>query len=76
MHCKWSQNQYFFLILLQQENIKNALSQITRKILSFQKKSDFPEVKRTAKFFMSRKIRLIICLLSHKKFGLKAICFV
>jgi hypothetical protein len=59
-----------------QKNIKNAVSQNTRKILLFQKKSDFSEVRRAVKFLMSHKIRLIICLSSHKKFMLKAIYFV
>jgi hypothetical protein len=61
---------------LQQENIKNALSQITRKILLFQENAEFPKVRRIEKFFMACKFRLIICLPFHKKFGLKTICFV
>jgi hypothetical protein len=54
---------------------KNAVSQITRKILLFQKNAEFPNVRRIEKFFMACKFRLIICLSFHKKFGLKTICF-
>jgi hypothetical protein len=36
---------------LQQENIKNAVSQITRKILLFQENVEFPKVRRIEKFF-------------------------
>ncbi len=60
---------------LQQENIKNALSQITRKIFLFQENAEFPEVRRIEIFFMACKFRLIICLSSQKKFGLKTIWF-
>ncbi len=62
-------------IHLQQENIKNALSQITSKILLFQENAEFPEIRRIEKNFMACKFRLIICLSFHKKFGLKTICF-
>jgi hypothetical protein len=57
-----------------QESIKNELSQITRKILLFQENLKFPEVRRIDKFLMTHKIRLIIPLSFHKKFGLEAIC--
>jgi hypothetical protein len=60
---------------LQQENINNALSQITRKILLFQENAELPKVRRIENFFMACKFRLIICLSFHKKFGLKTICF-
>jgi hypothetical protein len=50
---------------LQQNNIKNAWSQITRKILLFQKKSEFSKVRRNDKFFIPLKFRLILCLSSH-----------
>jgi hypothetical protein len=42
---------------LQQENIKNSLSQITRKILLFQENAEFPEVRRIENFFMACKFR-------------------
>ncbi len=49
---------------------------VVPKILLFQKKSEFPEVRRIGIFFMACIFRLIICLSLYKKFGLVAICFV
>jgi hypothetical protein len=60
---------------LQQENIKNSVSQIIRKILLFQENAELPKVRRIENSFMACKFRLIICLSFHKKFGLKTICF-
>ncbi len=38
-------------------------------------KSKFLEIRRTLKFLMSHKIKLIIHLSSRKQYGLKSICF-
>jgi hypothetical protein len=48
---------------------------ITLKILFFQKNSEFPEVRKVDPYFMPYKLRQIIYLSSHIKFGWKAICF-
>jgi hypothetical protein len=61
---------------LQQENIENALAQITRKmLLLFQEILKNAAVKEAGQILMTHKIRLILLLSFHKKVGLKTICF-
>jgi hypothetical protein len=61
---------------LQQEFIKNALAQITRKMLFFQGNLEFVAVREAGQILMTYKIKLILLLSFHKKVGLKTICFV
>jgi hypothetical protein len=52
---------------LQQENIENALAQITRKMLLFQEILKFAAVSEAGQILMTHKIRQILLLSFHKK---------
>jgi hypothetical protein len=60
---------------LQQENIENALAQITRKMLLFQENLKNAAVSEAGQILMTHKVRLILLLSFHKKVRLKTICF-
>jgi hypothetical protein len=63
------------LPLFQQENIENALAQITRKMLLFQEILKNAAVREAGQILMTHKIRLILLLSFHEKVGLKIVCF-
>jgi hypothetical protein len=52
---------------LQQENIENALAQISRKMLLFQEILKFVAVSEAGQILMTHKIRQILLLSFHKK---------
>jgi hypothetical protein len=60
---------------LQNENIENALAQITRKMLLFQEIIKNAAVTEAGQILVTHKIKLILLLSFHKKVGLKTICF-